>query len=981
MSRMADPPTILRPPPAAAPGPASRQAYGRYLKPRLLELFQAFGLDVEYHRAAGDTLFYRDESGAEIPVLDLLGGFGASLLGHNHPELVEVAHQVLDQCRPFNAQASIRGQAGLLAERLSARVQRATGRSYVVTLANSGAEAVEAAVKHAELERVRRNARRTQELQDACRRLRIRLREGTAFLPEGFLAHASSQLHCPPLATLDALFGQLLQAAGRALEAGPTFLAITGAFHGKSTGALQLTHNLEYRSPWRDLGRAARFLPVDEPGPLAAEIEQARLPFHSLEVGADGSVALRPATALNISACFVEPIQGEGGIREVGCGYLALLRAAADAGGFPLVLDEIQCGMGRAGTFLAAEAAGVRGDYYLLSKSLGGGLCKVSALLVERDRFLPDFGYLHTSTFADDDLSSAVALRVLDILERDDGELLRRCRRQGDYLLDRLRTLRERFPGQLRDVRGRGLMIGIELAPQSESASALLRVVSDQDLLSYLVSGYLLREHAIRVAPTLSAHGTIRVEPSAYVSTEDLERFCAAFERLLGLLRDGDVQRLVGFMAGRSAAALGAASPPPAAAPAPRVPAPHAPPPLAIGGPSSLAARVAFLAHFAEASDVQVWEPRLADLSQHECERFLERTRGLLKPFVLDSAEIRSALGSRVEVVLIAVPFTPEQAMRSLRSGEGWGLEMVRQALELARQLGCSVAGLGGHTSIVSDNCRDLVEDELALTSGNSLTVTAAYEALRRSARRIGLPLATARLGVVGGAGNIGAVIAELACEEVGSILLVGRRGAARHLRVVADDLYAAAVASLRQPNGAPGPIARAIAETATVRRAMRLAAAAGPPPPGLERSLSDEMGEAAPVQVATEIEALRGCSLVVSATNAARPVVLPAHIGEGEVVVCDVAVPCDVDPGVQRERPLARVIRGGLVRAPFGQEIRLGNRLSGGELYGCLAETLLLGFAGYRHHYSYGKLTAARVRQIGDLAVLHGFEIEEKLV
>src|SRR5215471_2428228 len=94
-----------------------REAFAHYLKPRLMELLSAIGLDVVYERAAGDHLVYREE-GREVEVLDLLGGYGACLLGHNNETLVACARGVLDAKLPFHAQASARARAGELAERL-----------------------------------------------------------------------------------------------------------------------------------------------------------------------------------------------------------------------------------------------------------------------------------------------------------------------------------------------------------------------------------------------------------------------------------------------------------------------------------------------------------------------------------------------------------------------------------------------------------------------------------------------------------------------------------------------------------------------------------------------------------------------------------------------------------------------------------------------------------------------------------------------
>ncbi len=184
--------------------------------------------------------------------------------------------------------------------------------------------------------------------------------------------------------------------------------------------------------------------------------------------------------------------------------------------------------------------SGVVGDYYLLSKTLGGGLAKQAALLIRRDHYIEEFGYLHTSTFAEDDFSAAISLATLDLLQRDDWALLAVARRTGDQLLAKLRDLQAAYPQVIRQIRGRGLMIGIELIPQLDSASNLLRVASEQKLLGFLISGYLLHEAAIRIAPTLSANNTIRLEPSVLVSEGEIDHFCTTFTAAIAAIARGD---------------------------------------------------------------------------------------------------------------------------------------------------------------------------------------------------------------------------------------------------------------------------------------------------------------------------------------------------------------------------------------------------------------------------------------------------------
>jgi acetylornithine/succinyldiaminopimelate/putrescine aminotransferase len=668
---------------------AGAAAFAEHVKPLLAARLRAIGLDVAYHRARGDRLVRRDERGADLEVLDMIGGFGASLFGHNHPALVARAVDLLRREVPIQAQASLRPATGLLGQRLAARAERAAGRPFMAHFANSGAEAVEAAIKHAEMERRRRVDEILARLGNQQHEVRRRLREHSAHLPEALFARAARLFGLARIDGVDELFLRLYHRALDALDRPPLFLAVEGAFHGKTSGSLKLTHRAEYQAPWRSIGPATRFLAVDRPEALDEALAAATVGWVDLAIGPTGAVELTPRELVNVTACFVEPIQGEGGVRAIAPATLRALRAAADRHGFPLVFDEIQSGMGRTGRFFAAEHAGVAGDYYLLSKALGGGIAKISALLVARDRYLEEFGYLHTSTFADDDLSSEIALAALDLLEADGEALMRRCGETGEWFLARLRDLMARHPDQIRDVRGSGLLIGVELATQEDSPSPFIRLLGEQELLGFMVSGWFLHEEGIRIAPTLSARATIRLEPSAYVERADLERVCAALDRLAHILRRGDAYALVRFAVGRAGEA---------AAPRPLSVRPR-PLPTTDGG----AARVGFLTHFLAAGDLLDWDPALCPLTADDCDAFLARTRGLVEPFVAARTGLRSPSGTRVDATVIGLPFTPSQVVEAMRTGGGdWARALIDQGVELARRAGCAVVGFGGFTSILT---------------------------------------------------------------------------------------------------------------------------------------------------------------------------------------------------------------------------------------------------------------------------------------
>jgi len=946
---------------------AGRDAFETHLKPYLAKLLSAIGLDVVYTRGQGDYLYYRDADG-EHEVLDMLGGFGAALFGHNHPDLVRRAIKVLEAGRSFVAQGSARSYAGLLAERLSHMVGRTTGRQYVATLANSGAEAVEAALKHAELERAQRVQDFFADLKRTFKAIRIELNKGTTLLPDALCAEARRILDVPEIADLDELEYHLVRYNQRVLEAESWYLAIKGAFHGKTTGALKLTHNPEFRNPWYRVGIQARFVPANDDEALRQMITEARTTCYTVVLSETGAIRLEARIWSRIVACLVEPIQGEGGIHELSRSFVHALRAGADHEEYPLIIDEIQTGMGRTGTFLASEVSGVRGDYYLFSKSLGGGLAKISAMLVERERYIELFGYLHTSTFAEDDFSCAIALGTLELLDQDQSALIQTCREKGGYLLKRLRDLQARYPQVISDVRGRGLMIGVELRPPRDSASSLLRVAAEQNLISFLLSGYLLKEHHIRVAPTLSANNTVRIQPSAYISHAELDRFCQSLERAVEIIARSDGRRFVYFLVNRRDQGVADTS-------AHRLPvevvksAPAHP-------VASISRKVACLAHFISPEDLLHWDPTLQPLDATACAELIERVSEIVEPFLVADQIVSSSLGERISLTVIGLPLTSEQMMCRLRNGSARAIvDLIEQGVDLARRLGCVQVGFAGYTSIASNNCLSLSEDRIGLTSGNSLTAAAAIDATHLAAQQLGIPIETARLGVVGGAGNIGRVLTEIEAEAVDSIVLVGRPGTHRRLVRLAERIYADAWQRLLRGEAECG-IAGSIARS---RAADRLCQAPSTEAIGarIYQAFASEPEATPPIRITTDLAELRSCNLIISATNSPEPIIRPEHLGNEPTVICDVSVPSDIQPAVLVDCPWVRVIKGGIVRLPLDQNLSIGGMdLPDGQLYACLSEVVLLGLAGIQTHFSYGPLQPERVRHIRQLARQHGFTV-----
>jgi ornithine--oxo-acid transaminase len=246
-------------------------------------------------------------------------------------------------------------------------------------------------------------------------------------------------------------------------------IACRGNFHGRTLGAIAMSDEAEYR---RDFG----------PFPPGFEL-----------VDYGDSDALEAAISERTAAFLVEPIQGEGGIVVPPPGYLSRCAEICRRHNLLLIADEIQTGLGRTGKLLACDHEQVRPDLLLLGKALGGGLYPVSLLLGHAE-ILELFGPgSHGSTFGGNPLAASIGLAALDILE-DEG-LIENSRLMGKYLSQGLEALAH--PG-ICEVRGRGLMIGMELDPSRLAG----RAVSE----ALMASGMLVREtHAtvLRFAPPL----------------------------------------------------------------------------------------------------------------------------------------------------------------------------------------------------------------------------------------------------------------------------------------------------------------------------------------------------------------------------------------------------------------------------------------------------------------------------------------------
>ena len=260
----------------------------------------------------------------------------------------------------------------------------------------------------------------------------------------------------------------------------PNVIAFYGAFHGRSLGSLSLTASkAKYRSGFGIVTPGAFHAPFAYDGELTgAEYIEQVLFHHMTEPG-------------EVAAIFVEPIQGEGGYIVPPAGWLQALRDLCDRHGILLVMDEVQSGIGRSGRMWACEHDEVAPDIITAGKGLASGM-PLSAIIA-RDEIMQWAPGKHGSTFGGNPVACAAAIATLDLVE---SELASNATVRGEQLQAGMLALQERFPF-IEDVRGRGLMVGFDLADH-QMAADFERACFERGVLT-LTCG----KRGIRLAPPL----------------------------------------------------------------------------------------------------------------------------------------------------------------------------------------------------------------------------------------------------------------------------------------------------------------------------------------------------------------------------------------------------------------------------------------------------------------------------------------------
>ncbi|MBD9375314.1 aspartate aminotransferase family protein [Rhizobium sp. ARZ01] len=306
----------------------------------------------------------------------------------------------------------------------------------------------------------------------------------------------------------------------------PKIVYAENSFHGKTKGVLSITDGSLYRGEFKLVDNTVR------------------VPFGDIE-----AVETAFRTDPEIGVIVLETVQGGGGIIQADASFWQRLRELCDKYGILWVADEVQCGVGRTGKFYAFEHYGVVPDVTALAKSLGGGKAAMGAMIAKRAVYMKAYGTPKTAmihamaTFGGIGEACITSIEALNVLY--DEQLIDNAAEVGEYLLERLRELQARYPSLLKDVRGKGMMVGLEFHDFSQTMPMVLRPVIamlDDKLKGSLpgfIGSHLLRDHGVLVAFTEYNRNVIRLEPPLICERSHVDDFIKALDEVMsrGIIR------------------------------------------------------------------------------------------------------------------------------------------------------------------------------------------------------------------------------------------------------------------------------------------------------------------------------------------------------------------------------------------------------------------------------------------------------------
>ncbi|WP_223552134.1 aminotransferase class III-fold pyridoxal phosphate-dependent enzyme [Aestuariivivens sp. NBU2969] len=918
-----------------------------YTKPYLQELLSILKLDKEFHHAKGNYL-YSDAGQEQVKYLDLAGGYGSLLLGHNHPDLIRTAQELLGDHVCAHHQLSKKSKLDALCHKINDLIGSQTRANYTTMVLNSGTEAVEAAIKHAMLAFYNK----LMAIDNDLSRELMNIQESFFnTCPQSPLMYNDYEIH-----SIEALRSLMQSLNKNSNTYRPKIVASNKSFHGKTLGALSVTSNQAFRMPFlRNAPFETIYLDINTECPEVL-FKENEIEISIPKVFKDGKLVFKTKTFNLIAAAILEPIIGEGGIHVVSKEFLTDLRRFTKAYNIPLIFDEIQCGCFRTGPFLASFHHKVSADYYILGKSLGGGLAKISAVAIEKRLYIPEFDVLHSSTFAEDDYSTVMAHKSLELLEKN-------CHRipgVSACLFDALVDLQNRYPQIIREVRGLGLMIGIRFESMDYSTSFGLQGISRSNYFGYVLSAYLLNEKHIRVSVTLSDPKTLRLLPSLFMDKAEINQCIEALEELCKILMYGDFYALISFLLPKRGQHLRPVSD-------------FNPQRVKWDEMDGSMDEVGFLLHYIDVHTIRAYLPSLDILPEDLVLYLIERLSPFSEPVVIGRNRIKDAAGREICISFVGLSFTAKMIIDDMRESMGNIIKyqgICNKGIDLLYHLGITKIGLGQYNSMIMQNGKAITNPDIRVTTGNGYTaftvVQKVYEAI------INRKGQSTKLAVIGAGGNIAKVLSTMVADQCDKMLLLGRfNGNPNKLIDHAGFLIQEILKDLAEGKAYDNVIYDQINRLDMDKGASEHQSSSHYV--NIWNAYTKQFESDKKIEIGMDLNRLRDCDVILVATSDPTSFLNRAYLKKG-AFICDISVPLNCEKDLLEDKDF-QVVKGGIVRLVNGENLYPpGLFLEDGQAFACMAETMLMGFEHDQGPYSFGEISKALVIALGNRVLNHGF-------
>lgn len=876
-------------------------------------------LDREYQTGTGNYIW--DQNGQQI--LDYTGSYGANLLGHGN-EIYQKASQFLLKNQVSFTQGSYRKQASLLAEKMNSILREETEKeSWQVMFSNSGTEAVEVALKVAK-------AHYKNDLKKFKLKYNEKINKALKIAQEKGNKNWENEINL------------LRERNSITLSMPAKIISLTNAFHGKTQESLKATYNTTLKKDILNESEESHIVrsKTNDKLDLAYQIEKHKV-YIDIPVIEDGKLIISSINYYQIACIIAEPIQGEAGVIELTEEYLIYLREQATRINALLIFDEIQSGAYRTGRLCSSTHYGVSADIYVFAKALSAGFTKIALTCVDTKKSIPSFDLINSSTYAEDDLSSFVALEALDLAKK----LYEEKQESINYLKESLTGLKNRYPGLVKEIRGKGLMLSLEFSSEIKFHSYEFKYFVDSNMLGHLFSSALLNNEGIRVAPTLSNQMCLRIQPALSLKNYEVDRLVNSFERLIKAIKNNDSSYFFDHILECEAGEFNLIS--------------HNLKPKLTKEYKSAAV---FLNHPIEVSDVKDILSVLKNVPDEEIENLMELTFDIQSFTPYFAEEIIGDNGKKIDIVMLSIPVTSKILYKKFRSRDMYKVvEKIQDALSLSQTKGASTVGLGQFTSIVSKNGVFLDNLGMNLTTGNSYTAKLAYDAGQDVVIQ-----KNKTIGLVGYGGNIISSMAPLALEDADKVILFHR----------GENLLTHKIEVLLME------LLREIKESkSNCLLAKRL------------KSIDLEDGNFKHIlmqlediiEVSNDLEQLNKCELIYTGSNSTKPIINSSMLKNNSVVV-DLAVPGDFDATTLVKTKNIQIIKGGIASFPRKNNEQISIKipsfpLKAHESFACMAETFSLGLSEIKGKINIGPISITDIKEIDKIAQDAGFTLAKSKI